>query len=655
MVNDRPTESQAKHALASLLAAAFPGANSTGTSTGLGTTDLNAASPIGFDARVVASNAPATTASTSSAVTQASSEELLRALTHGTISSGSSRANHLVGTSTSNLIPPSSSPRTTALSHTLEFLAAQPNLFAGLAVAPPSPSAHVSRNNPPVSYTPLPTRSGRVPHAPNAATTTETDRETMLFNDYFDWPSSDEDDPDFQPGRTNPAWDDGLFDLGTAGPSSGGTRYIFSPDEEGDEEGESDYSAVDETFTPGKGLVDVDFGPLVPKSVSPTAVGTPHSRELRSRTLQSSSGPNARSIDELAVGSSTHRGPPLPSSAFEVTLAPALAPTRSKRPTTTPRIDKFTSSSPARTSPRKKARTNLSPMTEEDDRATPIASTSQLPSTRPNKANVVYKYVDTTTTTYSDLPPGMARLKKSAGLGPAPQPKPKKRKVVAHPPPQPLPPPPPPLPEGSSHQGRIQGHVADLDREIPTNKLENTPLHSNVSSTPSQASPDRRSGSMTAEEKLEARRQKNREAAKESRLKANRERVEKEERLVFLEREYVRLTRRVKELEEEGRGGRSDRSVGGDEDGDGDDDGDGESVIDSLEDSEEENEEEEAWGGEEEERAKTAQERGTRAAGGSGAGAGDDRRTSRAGFDLGQLTQHQLSELSRLLASATRN
>ncbi|KDE05297.1 hypothetical protein MVLG_04329 [Microbotryum lychnidis-dioicae p1A1 Lamole] len=650
MINDRPTESQAKHALASLLAAAFPGANSTGTSTGLGTTDPNAASPIGFDARLGASNGSATTASTSSAVTQASSEELLRALTHGTISSGSSEANHLVGTSTSNLISPSSSPRTTALSHTLEFLAAQPNLFAGLAVAPPSPSAHVSRNHPPVSYTPLPTRSGRVPHAPKAATTTETDRETMLFNDYFDWPSSDEDDPDFQPGRTNLAWDDGLFDLGTAGPSSGGTRYIFSPDEEGDEEGESDYSAVDETFTPGEGLVDVDFGPLVPKSVSPTAVGTPHSRELRSRTLQSSSGPNARSIDELAVGSSADRGPPPPSSTFDVTLAPALAPTRSKRPTTTPKIDKFTSSSPARTSPRKKARIHLSPMTEEDDRATPIASTSQLPSTRPNEASVAYKYVDTTTTTYSDLPPGMARLKKSAGLGPAPQPKPKKRKVVAHPPP-----PPPPLPEGSSHQGRIQGRVVNLDREISTNKLENT-LHSNVSSTPSQASPDPRSGSMTAEEKLEARRKKNREAAKESRLKANRERVEKEERLVFLEREYVRLTRRVRELEEERRGGGSDRSVGRDADGDGVDDGDGESMVDSLEDSEEENEEEEPGGGEEE-RGKTAQERGTRAAGGSGAGAGagDDRGASRAGFDLGQLTQHQLRELSRLLASATRN
>ncbi|GAA6030218.1 hypothetical protein JCM8097_008993 [Rhodosporidiobolus ruineniae] len=63
------------------------------------------------------------------------------------------------------------------------------------------------------AYNPQPTRSGRVPLPPSASA--ELDPATLLFNDYFDFPDSDDDDSDFDPS-------------------------ILGPDGEGDGEGEGE-------------------------------------------------------------------------------------------------------------------------------------------------------------------------------------------------------------------------------------------------------------------------------------------------------------------------------------------------------------------------------------------------------------------------------
>lgn len=60
-------------------------------------------------------------------------------------------------------------------------------------------------------YTALPTRSGRVPHLPAQEGGLET-RESELFNNYFDFPSEDDEDLDFQP-RLEPEGDDRFDDL----------------------------------------------------------------------------------------------------------------------------------------------------------------------------------------------------------------------------------------------------------------------------------------------------------------------------------------------------------------------------------------------------------------------------------------------------------
>ncbi|BGO93326.1 hypothetical protein NBRC10512_000061 [Rhodotorula toruloides] len=61
------------------------------------------------------------------------------------------------------------------------------------ALAGPSTDPHLG-----MVYHPQPTRSGRVPQAPSNNST--TDPSTVLFNDFFDFPSDDEEeDPDFDP------------------------------------------------------------------------------------------------------------------------------------------------------------------------------------------------------------------------------------------------------------------------------------------------------------------------------------------------------------------------------------------------------------------------------------------------------------------------
>lgn len=179
-------------------------------------------------------------------------------------------------------------------SHTLALLASQPNLFSGFTLGPLSPrtrngvgstsatsnSPHHSHGSPhhhhhdQQTYVPQPTRSGRVPQIPDPMAP-DADRDTLLFNDYFDWPSSDdEDDPDFRPDLMNGAAQessrDGVEKRGGGEGSSvgGGTPWsdivvgdsgFFSPpefDDDDDDDYATDFSAVDEGFTPGEGILE---------------------------------------------------------------------------------------------------------------------------------------------------------------------------------------------------------------------------------------------------------------------------------------------------------------------------------------------------------------------------------------------------------------
>ncbi|GAA5822851.1 hypothetical protein JCM3770_003198 [Rhodotorula araucariae] len=83
--------------------------------------------------------------------------------------------------------------------------AAVPQPVPSASALPPSAASSASSASHPASpaansvYHPQPTRSGRMPQAPTLDSS--VDPATLLFNDYFDFPSSDDedDDPDFDP------------------------------------------------------------------------------------------------------------------------------------------------------------------------------------------------------------------------------------------------------------------------------------------------------------------------------------------------------------------------------------------------------------------------------------------------------------------------
>ncbi|BGP41796.1 hypothetical protein JCM10449v2_005787 [Rhodotorula kratochvilovae] len=76
---------------------------------------------------------------------------------------------------------------------------ASATLAASSASSSSSAAAHPAAPPPNSVYHPQPTRSGRMPQAPTHDSS--VDPATLLFNDYFDFPSSDDedDDPDFDP------------------------------------------------------------------------------------------------------------------------------------------------------------------------------------------------------------------------------------------------------------------------------------------------------------------------------------------------------------------------------------------------------------------------------------------------------------------------
>lgn len=144
----------------------------------------------------------------------------------------------------------STSSSTGALhTHTMELFNSNPGFLPTIAFAPPSPGSHDSLGpsfprHSSTSYTPLPTRSGRIPQAPDPA---DIDRDTMLFNDYLWYPSDDDEDPDFEPRSDKDAvWGDILV---------GGPESIDGTPDAGtgmfsEEDNETDYSAFDDPVFP---------------------------------------------------------------------------------------------------------------------------------------------------------------------------------------------------------------------------------------------------------------------------------------------------------------------------------------------------------------------------------------------------------------------
>ncbi|KAK4050351.1 hypothetical protein OIO90_005144 [Microbotryomycetes sp. JL221] len=282
----RPTDEDASRALQSLLAAAgatFPSpATTPNASTGL----------------TPSSQQPVTAASTSRSI-----DETRQARSTRRAASTNKRHQHNKGSSSAievqdggrpqqqrqdqhtedhdSLLYALNSMSTTALvnshSHTMALLANQPSLFPGLTFAPPSPAArtrhhddhdehHHHQSTHANTYKPQPTRSGRLPRKGDGSTGTtgqDQSRETMLFNDYFDWPSDDDqdDDPDFQPQAvlpggsvdatgSNTPWSDLMFDPGTGGNMSEEEDEDEAEDDDEEEDLFGIESDVSDSFTP---------------------------------------------------------------------------------------------------------------------------------------------------------------------------------------------------------------------------------------------------------------------------------------------------------------------------------------------------------------------------------------------------------------------
>lgn len=139
----------------------------------------------------------------------------------------------------------------------MELLATTPGLLPAFSLAPSTPSAsgyssHLHDGGGGgrfglgaggESYTPLPTRSGRVPQLPEPG---EADRHMTLFNEYlnYDWPSEDEeDDPDFKLPSDN-----GLLNFGGGGDGGGGGMDMFSNSNNDDDAEETDLSATEDSW-----------------------------------------------------------------------------------------------------------------------------------------------------------------------------------------------------------------------------------------------------------------------------------------------------------------------------------------------------------------------------------------------------------------------
>ena len=119
-----------------------------------------------------------------------------------------------------------------------------------------------------IHYVPLPTRSGRIPHLPDQEGGIET-RDSQLFNDYFDFPSDDEEDPDFLPvvDGVQRDWDD-----------------ILIPGSYGSSEAEGEEGGRDEDTDDGgyvEFLAGFKAGPVEGLGITPSALRGPSTLESK--------------------------------------------------------------------------------------------------------------------------------------------------------------------------------------------------------------------------------------------------------------------------------------------------------------------------------------------------------------------------------------
>ncbi|KAK4703311.1 hypothetical protein P7C70_g2911, partial [Phenoliferia sp. Uapishka_3] len=244
-------------------------------------------------------------------------------------------------------------------SHTMTLLSTVPGLLPGLSIAPILPTSvstdfSVQDTRPSSTYHPLPTRSGRVP---SHQETGEANRGVTLFNEYlsYDWPSDDEDDPDFTLKS----------DVAPEGDAGGGREpRRYQPWETRvDSNGESDYSVEENAShvaTYGRqngtrGTVDTSHDALVaslqahpnrPTPVASTSFLPPQSdrkfpRKRRAPALTSQSSSTATSsrkrlcaIPGIASLSTSLEVPPqdaLPAKNIVVDPTPAVDPRLAKQ------------------------------------------------------------------------------------------------------------------------------------------------------------------------------------------------------------------------------------------------------------------------------------------------------------------------------------
>ncbi|ORY83553.1 hypothetical protein BCR35DRAFT_352010 [Leucosporidium creatinivorum] len=596
----RPTSEEATRALQSLLAAAFP----------------NGHAPSSDSIPYPTSNHLGSTSSSGNEDSLQNSgdgtpqEELLQALS--AISNGTSDNTSLLH------------------SHTMALLAAQPGLLPGLTFAPPSPGPRTRAASASLSaaaqrgpsqgasyYTPLPTRSGRVPQVPDP-TAAEPARETMLFNDYFDWPSSDdEDDPDFQPQA---AWSDIVVGQG------GG---VFSADEDGDDL-ETDFSAVDEGFIPGDALLSdgLGLGHIDSDDILVGAGGASTSRV---------------SMDAFALpGPSTRASRAPASSSSPAPFAPPPPPP--------PKTKSKTTKTKASTSTRgrKRPRTTLSPLPEDPvDEDLFVAPPPPAPT-----ASSSYIAVDSPAP-----PPGSTSVMKSFyGVG------------------TPGTEPPTPAPHSSAPTPSAAPTPIPLVASAPVTTPKPPII---LLGGQEKVGPDgvvrkvrgkgRKSLQLTDEQLEEQKREKNRLGAKATRERKKRQLKGHEMRVRELEVENGELKRRIEELERENRELRADG--GGQGTAQGEDGGvvvdesvgtesrDGNWEMDSVADSVEDDG---VGGGEDEEVDQLDEDGGEDAemahegGGGGGHHGGNEHSGGGPAFDLSGLSAEGLEELRKLLLIAAK-
>ncbi|GAA5825329.1 hypothetical protein JCM11251_006938 [Rhodosporidiobolus azoricus] len=300
--------------------------------------------PIG----VVTAPSPVTSTSTrTSATRSASSSSASGAVASTSTSAGTFLAPPPSATTSSSSVPRSSRRQSRASS-------------AASSAPAPASAASSSTTSSTFSYQPQPTRSGRMPVVPTADA--ELDPATVLFNDYFDFPSSDEeDDPDFDPSILGPEHEN---DDGDDGPDEDGIDWSWwGVDNAGDEgaggagaavgSGESRVGLTSDEFAAElallTGVIDTPEG----------AVGVSPAQQQQDLNVSLSPRRDGRVRRSIAADSNSSEG------ANKEQQRPAQPEGRKKRGTTASQQEQQPPA--ARKRPRRGERLALSPVLEDED------------------------------------------------------------------------------------------------------------------------------------------------------------------------------------------------------------------------------------------------------------------------------------------------